>query len=803
MNYILKDTKTNETTYFDGSGGLINCPYHDHDDTDPSCFVTLLDGDPSKKGIFNCKGASCMRSGIVVTDQQEADFQQRISPSKSNSKADLTGWDDDIFATPTKIEPIAEPQKPSPKKDIDYNNLVREHIYKDINGNNIKKKSVYNYKDGKGKATPQFRWEDNKWIGGLTKNDKTKVQEILYNSHLFTDLTKKIIITEGEKDADSVTSNTMIGTTLGSASNIIDGTHKKYFVAREKIGIVGDKDEAGAKFIYETIKALINMGYPINKINFLNFENKEDKKGYDISDAIRDGVKIKPSPISGDELKEELKKYEIFIEDIISPNHLLTQHQKMPRGIFNDDVEKMLEKVALASATTYDNVVHTFLPIISYLVCDKYKFVNVSFKTYLTLHSILIAESGDGKSNAMDFLSYKIAEMNREKKVEYTIAKEEYDKKVDEKKNKSKRTSYSSNKCDDNKKLVEPCLSFAQMTNMTIPSLKKQFKTDKKLMYLKDEVASLINGLNMHNKGGNDDDELLSIMDCKDIYQVRMGNDNSEEKYTCIERPMMPIYGNLQWSRVQVIKDKKESGFAYRFLFATCDQDEDYYCLDASEQHIVTEAKGEFSELFDNVNSLVPNVDSIRGGGTVDWGEIEESMDYDCHIDDGMRYLFLTNEANVIFRSFIIDHFNYLKSEFKKDGINIKPLTAKMRSHFSKLIAIIHIVNNNNNNDIVNGEIQSETVEKAVALSKFYLCQGYRVFINNDVSENKNEDGNFIKIKNFMIKREITEVTLNTLNRYVFQKLDKNSILLILEGLQHNGYLKMSTKGKSIKIKLI
>lgn len=811
---------TGEVISFDTDAETQNgrycCPFHHGSHYNFAIFNGGL--------TFKCH-SECGKSGKVVDAADYIDYealkQEQVDLLATDNQS-LDNWcgivteahtDEAVAQEEVVVEPV--PVKPLPVKAtakpadtqfndifgedttttstkvVDWGNVIREHIYKDIYGKNIKKKTYFGYIGSPGKTPRQYRWEAGAWVTGLTFGDGSKVKEILYNSHLFKNYTDRIFITEGEKDCDTLVSRGGLATTLGSASSIISGIHKKYLLNRDVIVLSQDRDKSGAKWLYKTISNLINMGYPIDKIRYANFANPNSIKGFDITDALKAGIYPKMLPITDDIVKAELWKYDIDINDIISNNHFIRAHQNFPRGIFRKDVEEMIDNIASATSTNYANAAHTFLPIVSYLVCDKFYFQEGSFRTYLTLSNILIADSGDTKSNARDLYAREVDRIGQEKAAEHKDAMDIY------------KIAYANYKATKNKMGLEPpeppLRSVVCLTNMTIPALTGQFVVDKKLFLFNDEISNILNGFNQFSGGkGNEKDEFMAMINNKQIDVLRK-NKNGTTNVITIPLPLLPIFGTIQWDRIQTMTTDKESGFPYRFLYSAANK-MDYKLLPRDQEHVYHSAVAEYTKIFNALLDMTGVTDNVYCS-ILDEAPVPATPTVTNEF--GMVNLKLSDEAYTRWSNFIEGHFNTLIKEFAKENKNLNPLLAKMRPQLNKLMCLLHVLNNYDNPSAINGEISADTVEKAERLVMYYATQAFRVFFEREISENKHQDSNFLRISKFMNRNGLQEVTRNMLNQKLFQKLNVEEIQEILDGLEKQGYLKCSKKGKSILIKLI
>ncbi len=695
--------------------------------------------------------------------------------------------------TETEPEPETEPETEPESKSkevgvVDWGNLIRSHTYKDIHGVKISQKRYYGYKNKEGKTPIQYRWENNDWIPKLTYSDGTKVPRILYNSHLFTgNYTKPIYITEGEKDSDTLVSKGKLATTLGGSQMIITGIHKKYLLLRDTITLVGDCDKAGAQFVAKTVSVLINMGYPISNIKYIKIDNPNNIKKYDISDVVDEGTVYKVLDIFDNEVLLELKKYEVFLDDVISPMYWFRNSKVIDKEIFEPDVKELLENIARVSCTSLSNTIATFLPIVSYLVCDKYRIKHLGLETSATISSCIIGNSGSGKSNAMKTLIGYLESLNKCFSAQYETQMNTYNLDKEYRKTNDGKASVANG---THTKVPLPRRSYAFLTKATLPALKVQLMIDNKIIYFKDELNSVIKGLDEYkNGGGSDLPELIGIMDNSCVAETTKSG-TPDEKHTNIPYPLMPIFGCMTWKNAEFFKLAAECGFSYRWIFSVISPDPNdrpkYNPIGNNEFALVQETETQFFEMFEALKNLIP----FEGNA---WIQNPETSS---------RKLHFSSEAAVRWTQFSVNDLTYLEGIFYKDGKDITGLVAKARPTTLKLILLLHLINNRNNQEGANGDIQLRTVEQGISLSKYYMFQGYKIFVDREASENKRTDIDFIKIKRWFQKKEISQITMSSLQRSLYRQLPPKNLFSKLQELEKKGYLRLQKKGKSITIKL-
>ncbi len=161
--------------------------------------------------------------------------------------------------------------------------LLREHIYYDLQGRPAAKKAIYR-KSGGDKTGIWYRYEHGRYIKSLEG-----YKPPMYNLPLLLNTKDgdRIFIVEGEKDADTLVRMGYTATTAPNGAGqakIPDGS-KEYFRGRDII-IMGDRDEPGKKyadFLYNTLR---RTGRQVVKVEPAAVWKDVPEKG-DISDICQ------------------------------------------------------------------------------------------------------------------------------------------------------------------------------------------------------------------------------------------------------------------------------------------------------------------------------------------------------------------------------------------------------------------------------------------------------------------------------------------------------------------------------------
>ena len=196
------------------------CPFHH--DTKPSFYVN------APTGKWFCQGA-CKEGGHVIEFIQKYNRVSRIEAIRF-IKENYPG--------------LLPPGKESKK----------EYVYCDRKG-----RAIYKVIKESERKFPVFVKKGNEWVPSGGDLEKIAVP---YNLHRFSE-SPEIWVTEGEKDAETISSMGYVATTFQGAN-----WYDKYarFFTNKHVVIIGDNDEEGEKFVQKVIEGMSNMCKSIRQV---------------------------------------------------------------------------------------------------------------------------------------------------------------------------------------------------------------------------------------------------------------------------------------------------------------------------------------------------------------------------------------------------------------------------------------------------------------------------------------------------------------------------------------------------------
>jgi len=235
----IKDISSKDQNY-------CRCPFPDHDDSNPSFSVNLLNG------FYKCHG--CGNEGDVFDFYKKyhgVDFKTAVS-----QLAELIGIDPE-------------------NNNSEFDKILYEYDYLDNNGNLLYQIVRYNPKEFR----PRRKDKAGNWVYNLPG-----VEKVLYN---LPELVKSenIIYVEGEKDADNLKKRGFTATTHPFGANSWKSDYSK-FLKGKNVFIIPDNDTSGFKLAYEIAKDLLEVAQTVKIIQLPDLGEQKDKNGLDVTDWI-------------------------------------------------------------------------------------------------------------------------------------------------------------------------------------------------------------------------------------------------------------------------------------------------------------------------------------------------------------------------------------------------------------------------------------------------------------------------------------------------------------------------------------
>lgn len=219
---------------------------------------------------------------------------------------------------------------------IDGHENLRHHYYKNSDGTEIGAKVLFRNNETKKKTGIWFKITENRAIV-CSKKTGVAVEDILYNAHKIKDSTEHICITEGEKDADTLSRLGFIATTSQASSKWVD-TYTDQIKHCKNFYIFADNDEAGKKSADMIVAALKNeMGEYSTDHAIKIISMPLDIPKADISDYVEI---LKEKGLNNKQIKDEVLNLIKRSEDLLSVYELHEDN----KGIFKWEEEKKGDK---------------------------------------------------------------------------------------------------------------------------------------------------------------------------------------------------------------------------------------------------------------------------------------------------------------------------------------------------------------------------------------------------------------------------------------------------------------------------
>lgn len=202
-------------------------------------------------------------------------------------------------------------------------NIVRSHIYHDDKGNPVIRKTKF--KDGNWNTQHH---DGTSWQKGA--GDKTKIP--LYRENSLSDVSSRVWLCEGEKDADSLAA--LNESSVASWDKNLSQANLDKLKGRSII-IASDADTAGEKYAEEWFDALIELCPDLKIIRW----PEDTAKGFDVSDFLGEGSvsELLELAISADEYRPlELPESLLIDND--------TQRAELFAGLFGETTRFVPER---------------------------------------------------------------------------------------------------------------------------------------------------------------------------------------------------------------------------------------------------------------------------------------------------------------------------------------------------------------------------------------------------------------------------------------------------------------------------
>lgn len=179
------------------------------------------------------------------------------------------------------------------------------YIYRDENG-----EPLFRVVRGRNKRFFQERWEDGGWKRGV----RGHVEPVLYNMPLVTEAVTEgrvVWLVEGEKDADALTSNGVVATTMPGGAGKWRDEYSYMLLGAKRVNVVWDNDEQdpktgkypGQEHALQVEASIKRVGLNVRLLRAKAGKDAYDhlEAGYDVTDFVqeRPGPPLPPAETNG------------------------------------------------------------------------------------------------------------------------------------------------------------------------------------------------------------------------------------------------------------------------------------------------------------------------------------------------------------------------------------------------------------------------------------------------------------------------------------------------------------------------
>ena len=463
----------------------------------------------------------------------------------------------------------------------------------------------------------------------------------------------------------------------------------------------------------------------------------------------------------------------VSLKDIQSELADKKQLAKIPISIFPKDIQKLIINIHKRYDAPIEYIACVFLCNISIIICGHYS-INVKADSnwieFPILWLILIGNPSQKKTPCLKFgkdildkFDLYLNELYSREYLEYKYAMENYKRKIEDRKKKSK------DDCDIKEIPQAPEeVHRARLTtqNITTESLYDIIKANNTYslgvaIYI-DELLFLLNSFNQYKKGGNDKQYFLQSWS-----KLKQNIVRKSHKIDYTVDVGHNIVGGIQPKVLYqtLLKDGIEStdGMIERWL---------YCCSDYLE-------KGFLFSNYEHCDLKETNI----------FQKLCEEIFYDIFSDyTVVKEYYLSEDAQKIF----IDYYNKIIEKKKSSKVNdlVKSYLQKQTNYVARFSLIIHMFY-----DYKNPIISADIVRKAINVS-YYFINCFLNIINNKVDANPLEDLaiSYLKTKNI---KDISPTKLFKTNENKYKSTDRAK--RVLENLAQKGYGRIIKASNGVK----
>ncbi|MCL2347655.1 MAG: DUF3987 domain-containing protein [Planctomycetaceae bacterium] len=464
-----------------------------------------------------------------------------------------------------------------------------------------------------------------------------------------------------------------------------------------RVAVIADNDEAGEAgaqrwaehlAIYASVRVIKLPteweGWPIK--DFRNFVARNDENVLETLKTL--GINAEPVTPARIESKQSNTATESLI-----------QWQPFPIDEFPDLLRNFVVEVSKSIGIDPSHVAACVLSIVSGVIGRAFKIeIKSGHQEYAMLWVVVIADSGFGKSPALNFAREPIDRLEREARERYKKERAEYDAKMKERNR--RQGSQPSNECAESEQIAEPALHRFAVSDITIEALVLLLADNSYgLCLIRDELAALFGGMNAYKNGKVD---LQFFIEIHGGLPVCVDRKTGHRQHIAANTPSLSIIGGIQTDIIRrtIIRDPAflSSGFVARLLMAYPPQEALYW------NHNVADP-----EALSSYEQLIRKIVAYR-----------ESISPD---DPGI--VRLTAEADRL----IFDFQNRQADETLEvqDG-NVRYALNKAGMHAARLALVLHVVECFEKDFTLPSRVSEKMMQRAISIAEWFLNEAHRIY---------------------------------------------------------------------------
>jgi len=391
--------------------------------------------------------------------------------------------------------------------------------------------------------------------------------------------------------------------------------------------------------------------------------------------------------------KRQEQPMEIEVEPIPLPEK--PKVEPFPVDVFPDPVQQFLTEVSQSMGLPPDYPgIHALTLLGGAIGNTRMIELKPGYRQQPNLYTALVADTGTGKSPALEAAFEPILQIQKEHARTYANLMEEYEMAM--RRYHAEMAEWKKRKNDEEPPVEpeHPMMEEIYVTQATLEALLRALKNNNRGLILKvDELSGWIRSMNQYKGGKGDDREhYLSLWSGSDI-KVNRVRDGGEPLF--IPKPFVAVTGNIPPDILPTLEDEEgnEDGFIHRVLMAYPDAQDpaEWTWVGVSPQ-----TKEDYQNVFNRLYSLKPEIVN---------SELKPKI------------LRLSNEAKAWWEEWYSIHIREMKDpDFPR---RLRGPWAKMPNQLARVALILHMTR------VVCGEADDSEVDeislnRAIQLVKYF-----------------------------------------------------------------------------------